>query len=102
MIFTGITRWIRTTFHAHADASWKRVGIYDYEQCACGARRTTHAVRSLGGPSAVDWPQCYDGHGVWRDTSGWHQPPQGGWNTAGYPVAAPPPKCPPPPDPIAY
>jgi hypothetical protein len=69
--------------HIHRDPTWRQVGIHTYEQCRCGARRTTRAAVNLAGPTADDWPLCIDEHGRTWITSGWQH---GNWRTIGYPT----------------
>lgn len=75
----------RRWWHIHRDPSWQLVGCHKYEQCRCGARRTTEAYANRCGPVAPGWPRCRDEHGRPARSSGWVMPPAGGWTTSGYP-----------------
>jgi hypothetical protein len=66
----------------HSDPTWQIIGCHRYEQCRCGARRTSRAYSNLMGPVAADWPDQCDSHGQYRDSSGWQH---GDWQTPGYP-----------------
>jgi hypothetical protein len=73
----------RRRFHLwHRDPNWRIFGAHRYEQCRCGARRTTLAYANRRGPEAPDWPSRRDCHGVDQDSSGWQH---GDWKTTGYP-----------------
>lgn len=68
-------RW----WHRHYDPDWNISGIYRYDECRCGARRTTYLTWKLAGPHRSGWPSPTDRHGVTRWSSGWTRPPAGGW-----------------------
>jgi hypothetical protein len=69
----------------HHDPDWKIVGGYRYDQCRCGARRTSRTNRSLISNEADGWPSLTDRHGVDWSTSGWCKAPESGWVSSGYP-----------------
>lgn len=76
-------RWL----HRHRDPNWRLVDGNVYEQCRCGARRTTRNT----GPgqvslTAAGWPSTYDRHGVRRRSSGWVTEPAAGWKFRSYPT----------------
>jgi len=75
-------------WHIHRDPDWQVEGIHRYDECRCGARRTTRYYSNLEGPSRPDWPSRRDEHGVWPDSSGWQRQPPGGWPRLG-PITLP-------------
>jgi hypothetical protein len=91
LVIFVLRSWWLGLLHVHYDRDWQLVGVHVYEQCRCGARKTTHAVAGLDGPSAVGWPYRRNRHGVLHRSSGWQMPPDGGWRVAGYPARLAPP-----------
>lgn len=75
-------RWL----HIHRDYDYQVVNVHRYEQCRCGARRTSRHYSNMDGPVACGWPDTRDRHGELQWTSGWVAPPPGGWSTDGYPT----------------
>jgi hypothetical protein len=88
--------------HWHRDPDWEIRNVHRYEQCWCGARRTSRAYSNLDGPIEGGWPDTIDRHGVERFTSGWMREPVTGWPEPEEFRPPPPidwPRMPPPPPP---
>lgn len=76
-------------WHLHHDPNYTVDAVHRYDECRCGARRTTWIAVNLIGPTRADWPPLVDRHGFYRQSSGWQPEPAGGW-------PPPPPKPAPP------
>lgn len=50
---------------------WFIRGAYRYDECRCGARRTTHVATNRIGHPLPGWPELIDKHGQLLRSSGW-------------------------------
>lgn len=69
----------------HSDDTKQVIGLYTYEMCMCGARRTTRKYVSNATP-IDDWPHCVGWRGKPKLRSTWKR---GTWNTTEYPELRP-------------